>query len=59
MLCFQSGNFDVINASRVGRFVAAKIDIFEKVEQERFVRSIDIAEDLKIYITTTAGYTHM
>jgi len=40
---FQSGNFDVKDASRSGRPINGKVDeIMEKVEQDRYISNHDI-----------------
>ena len=46
---FQSGNFDVKDARRSGRPITDKMDaIFEKMEQDRYISSYDVAEELGI-----------
>jgi len=47
--CFQSGKFNVKDASRFGRSITGKVDeIMEKVEQDWHISSYDIDKELNI-----------
>jgi len=58
---FQSGNFYVKGAPRSGRSITKKIEIMEKIEQDRHISSHDISKELNINHKTVlnlekAGY---
>jgi len=53
---FQTGNFYVKVAPRSDRLITGKIEIMEKIEQNRYISSHDISKELNINHKTVLNH---